>query len=826
MDYDSEDFYRTFLPPDEARRAAGNWVIGDVIDYSRQISKILGGPGKSGMGIVYVCHRIGSDDFQEEIVAIKTLQNRFNKDRAMIERFKWEAETWVRLGKHHNIVEAKQVINYHRKPYIYLEYVEGSRQYGSSLAGWIYGGGLYQHGKPDIPLIIDLATQFCHGMIHAERKFHEMAKPFVHRDIKPSNILVTQDKVIKITDFGLVKAFTNLGEDIPTTIVGEGVNRGFSLSKSGSVCGTPPYMSPEQCRGSKDIDVKSDIYAFGCVLYEMLTQRLVFDGRTMDEFIRHHLKTKPRSPNVRPDLDAVVMKCLEKKPADRYTGFKELESVLSHIYLKLTGKEVKEPDTVPIASREINNKGLSLFSLGQKEEAMSCFLEALRINPHDDEAHNNLGDVYKAQGKLDEAVREYQEALRIDPDDSTAHHNLAEAYQAQGNWDEATREHQWRLKGLGNYSWAHVEMGNVYQDQGKLDEAITEYREALRIDPNYGTAHSYIGDTYKAQGKLDEAVREYQEALKIDPDDSRGHRHRGLARAYQAQGRLDEAVREYREALKRTWEGTLDSADLHQTIGELCQAQGNWDEAIREYREALKRAPDSGITHDALLTVYKTQGKLEKLIREYQEELRINPNSALVHARLGKAYEAQGKLDKAVREYQKALKIDYDEFYGWHRCRIGNCYEAQGKLPEAIREYQEELRINPNCAYARIDLGDLYRAQGKMDLAIREYQEGARIDRDQVGASPAKAHLHLGNAFEAQGKLDLAINEYWEALKRYPDYAEAQFHLALGIEAAGKRGDALEQWRRYLAVAWGVPDQKGRIPKAQQHIEHLKKELQ
>lgn len=255
MGIQSEEYWRRHLPPEMARKAAGRWVIGDVIGVFHRIIQILGGPGKSGMGIVY----IGYDDIHEEIAAIKTFQNRLFEDHAIVERFKWEAETWVRLGKHYNIVEAKRVEIHMEKPYIYLEYIVGDRQYGPSLSGWIHNGGLYRNGKPDIPLILDFAIQFCHGMMHAEKKFHEMGKPFVHRDIKPSNIMVTRDRVVKITDFGLVKAFADFDEDIPTTTVGDGVNRRLSLSKSGSVCGTPPYMSPEQCWGSKDIDIRSDI---------------------------------------------------------------------------------------------------------------------------------------------------------------------------------------------------------------------------------------------------------------------------------------------------------------------------------------------------------------------------------------------------------------------------------------------------------------------------------------------------------------------------------------------------------------------------------------
>jgi len=746
----SEDYWRRLLPPEMARKAAGRWVIGDEIGHSHRIIQILGGPGKSGMGIVYICYDDCNDDLEEEIVAIKTFQNRFLEDHAIIERFKWEAETWVRLGKHYNIVEAKRVKNHNGKPYIYLEYVVGDKQYGSGLSGWIHNGGLYRNGKPDIPLILDFAIQFCHGMMHAEKKFQEMGKPFVHRDIKPSNIMVTRDKLVKITDFGLVKAFADLDEDIATTTVGDGVNRRLSLSKSGSVCGTPPYMSPEQCRGSKDIDIRSDIYAFGCVLYEMLTRRLVFDGRTMDEFIRHHLKTKPRSPNVQPDLDAVAMKCLEKRPANRYADFKELEGVLSSIYRKLTGKEVKEPDAVSLASRELNNKGLSLLNLGLKEEAVSCFLEALRINPNDDEAHNNLGNVYKTQGKLDEAISEYREVLRTNPDDVVAHSSL----------------------------------GEIYQAQGKLDEAVREYREALTIDPDRAFAHWTLGKVYQDQGKLDEAVREYREELRMNPDF------------------------EY----------------LHSTLGEVYQAQGKLDEAVREYREAVRIEPNSTLAHNALLDASKAQGKLDEVVREHEEVLRLNPDSWRAHHSLGDAYKAQGKLDEAVREYREALRIDPNKInLGFYHLKMGDVYKTQGKPDEAVREYREALRIDPNYAGAHscLGLGDVYKTQGKLDEAVREYREALRIDPNYAGA-----HSCLGDVHRTQGKLDEAIREYREALRIDPNYTAAHYSLALDLEVTGKHGEALEQWKRYLAVAWGVPDQKKRIPEAQQHIKDLEKRLQ
>jgi serine/threonine protein kinase len=325
---------RQETPPRRQQAAPGRWQVGDKVKDRYEIHQILGGPGKSGMGIVYVCY----DHKAREPVAIKTLQDQYLREQASIERFKWEAETWVRLEKHYNIVQAEYVQVIEGRPCIFLEYVVGDKQYGADLSGWIWGRGLQRDGRADIPLILNFAIQFCHGMIHAQNKFKEMKIPFVHRDVKPQNILITQDKVVKVTDFGLVKAFLEWGEDIPLTTVEEGYRRRLGLSKSGAVCGTPPYMSPEQCRGEKDIDVRSDIYSFGCVLYEMLTGRYVFDASTPKEFIYHHLKSMPESPNTHKELDEVVMKCLEKGAGPRYHDFEELGGRFPGFTTALQGK--------------------------------------------------------------------------------------------------------------------------------------------------------------------------------------------------------------------------------------------------------------------------------------------------------------------------------------------------------------------------------------------------------------------------------------------------------------------------------------------------------
>ena len=331
------------------------WQIGDKIENRYEIHDIKQG----GFGIVYLCY----DHEFEEPVAIKTFQAKFLSSQKAIDDFTNEAITWTKLDKHKNIVKAHYVTNIEGQPYIFLEYVAGG-----NLDDWLYTKQL------DLPLALNFALQFCTGMDYA---FQKMG--LIHRDIKPGNILLTSDKTVKITDFGLAKTLELEAQPEQTA-----VPQDLSYVQS-TTAGTLPYMAPEQFKGKK-IDTRSDIYGFGIVLYQMIAGTYPYPRKSSWDKIHLIQSPLPIRQSIPAELDVLIHKCLEKEAAKRYSNFSELRQDLSKIYFDLTGDKIQEESGKDLEAVELSNKGGSLDNLGRSDEALACYGEALDINPRIAEA--------------------------------------------------------------------------------------------------------------------------------------------------------------------------------------------------------------------------------------------------------------------------------------------------------------------------------------------------------------------------------------------------------------------------------------------------------
>lgn len=279
---------------------------------------------RGGMADVYQ----GQDTLLNRTVAIKVLHSQFSSDEAFVKRFRREAQAAANLA-HPNVVGIFDWGQANTTYFIVMEIVDGR-----SLRDVL---------KSEGSLLPRRATEIAAETAAALSVAHQAG--LVHRDVKPGNILLAKDGTVKVTDFGIARAWDDSQE----------------LTKTGAVIGTATYFSPEQAQGA-NADVRSDVYALGVVLYEMLTGRPPFLGDSPMAVAFQHVSaeapnTLSLNPDVPPELDAVVMKALRKDPTARYQSAEEMRQDLLSV---LAGNPVVV-DPAPVPALVGNNDGTKLL---------------------------------------------------------------------------------------------------------------------------------------------------------------------------------------------------------------------------------------------------------------------------------------------------------------------------------------------------------------------------------------------------------------------------------------------------------------------------------
>jgi eukaryotic-like serine/threonine-protein kinase len=277
---------------------------GDVLAGKYRIDKIL---GAGGMGVVVAAHHVRLD----EKVAIKFLLPETLGNAEAVARFEREARAAVKIKSEH-VARVTDVGTLETgAPYMVMEYLEGG-----DLSAWVE-----QRGALPIEQAVEFVLQACDAMADA----HSLG--IIHRDLKPANLFCIQRNdgffSVKVLDFGISKT---------TGMAGSGPDMG--MTKTTAVMGSPYYMSPEQVQASRNVDPRSDIWSIGVILYELLSGRVPFGGETIAELVLK-IMTGPAPPlrELRPDvpegLEAVVLRCLEKDRARRYSNVGELAVALA-----------------------------------------------------------------------------------------------------------------------------------------------------------------------------------------------------------------------------------------------------------------------------------------------------------------------------------------------------------------------------------------------------------------------------------------------------------------------------------------------------------------
>ncbi len=305
--------------------------------------EILSPLGAGGMGEVYRARdtRLGRD------VAIKVLPQSFASDADRLGRFEQEARTVAALN-HPNILGVYDIGQDQGSPYMVCELLDGE-----TLREKMQEGPLSQRRA------LEYASQIAEGLAAAHNK------GVVHRDLKPENVFLTKDGRVKILDFGLAKlARAEAGSGQP----GDGATATVAVhTMPGMVLGTAGYMSPEQVRG-KEVDARTDIFAFGAILYEMLSGRRAFKGESSIETMNAILKDDPPELatdelKISPGLERIVRRCLEKEPGRRFDSARDVGFALEAISGTSSASKITESALPPERRRWLKSAVLAIVAL-------------------------------------------------------------------------------------------------------------------------------------------------------------------------------------------------------------------------------------------------------------------------------------------------------------------------------------------------------------------------------------------------------------------------------------------------------------------------------
>ena len=473
------------LPPEREDFQRGQILHVQDMPHSFRVLEVK----KGGFGAVYVVEDLENQNRW----AFKTFQSKYlwsDEDR---ERFMREARTWVRLDHHPNVVHARSLVRIEGLPCLWLEYVP------LNLADV-----LRRLGCMPPEYAAKWALQLCDGMFYVNQKLG-----VVHRDLKPSNCLISEDRTLKVTDFGLARAFAEIRErSLELGELSDEVKRLLT-----GVAGTPHYMAPEQFEAGAQLDTRTDIFAFGIMFYQMLTQDLPPVGEA-----RSHIAECASAYRVPDDLKKIILRCVQSNQRRRPNDFRELRSSLEVPYERLTGNAAPPPaDPVEMDATDLNDKGIALQKLGDHEGALACYERAVWIDDQDSVLWLNYGAGLAKLNRFAEALDCFDRGLQVDPQEPTLWANKALALAALNHPDEAKACHKRALELRPQDATLCMNLGVLLSEMGQLDDAIWCYERALEINPRHTLAWTNRANALHRSGRFEEALTSCEQGLAIEP---------------------------------------------------------------------------------------------------------------------------------------------------------------------------------------------------------------------------------------------------------------------------------------------------------------------
>ena len=712
--------------------------------------------GAGGMGEVYCARdtRLGRD------VAIKVLPGEFAADPERLRRFEQEARAVAALS-HPNVLAVYDVGTHEGIPYLVTELLEGE-----SLRDRLRAGAL------TVRKAVETAVQIAQGLAAA----HE--KGIIHRDLKPGNVFITRDGHVKILDFGIAKLAPPRApeERARATTVMEATNEG-------TVLGTVGYMSPEQVRG-QSVDHRTDIFSFGCVLYEMLSGRSPFRRDTAAETMTAILHDEPPGlagtvRNIAPAIEGIVTRCLEKRPEDRFQSARDLAHDLS---ATMPDTSPARPGLVVASTRKWRLVGLALAGVAVLAGVGVLVLKLKPAGPSARAAgppkivvlpFENLGsqeDAYFAAGMTEEITSRLANVQGLGVISRTS----AVEYSRKGK----------TVRQIGSdLGVDYVLEGSIRWDHGTGRESRVRITpQLIRVaDDTHVWADRYervIADIFAIQSEVAEnAVKAMGVTL--------------LPRERTALKDVSTSDMEAYDLYLRGQELYNGGEDRRHVEGALQMLQAAVDRDPR-FAQALAWLAQShlemyGLNFDG------SQARLIKAKEAAERAVELRPDLAETHAGLG-WYFYKGLFDyaRALSEFSAALKIQpnsSDTLFG-----IGAVLRRQGRWAEAADTMSKALELDPKNARLLLEFG------GSCVLAHR-YADADHAFERAIAMSPQWAEPYGHKA--------------WLQVQWHGDVAKAQSVLDDAERVAGLKDDQGYVARSALQVALARRDYQGALRQLQ-----------
>jgi len=470
--------------PQPARR----YAVGDIIGGNYNVRRVMEG----GLGFVYLV-----DDREGRRLVLKCPKS--GPGLSDPEAFRQEAETWVRLGNHPNVVPAYWVDEIAGQLFVAAQFVEADDLGRTTLRDYL------RHGPLNPKVVAAWTSDFCHGLIHA------LSKGLVaHRDIKPENLLIGTTGILRLTDFGIASANMRLFSEKADT------NSGRDRRPAGEVqvSGTPPYMAPEQWAGRTQ-DVRTDIYAFGVVLYEVCHGRLPFMASNIRALAQLHVVAQPHIADG--PFFKIIEKCLSKDPAARYSGPVDL---LKHVVAlsKASGFTLPpRPSAIQPRASDLQALAHGLGALGKIQEALAAAHEFVNLAPDDAGGWTQLARLYLDSDNTKEAFAAIQRSLALDPTRSPAWNNLGVLLNRQQQWQEAIEAFNTALDLDPFNSGALLNSAQSFLRQQRPYDAFSRLKRAAECAPDKFSIWQNLGVLFVEVGDKHQALTCLQRAKAVAP---------------------------------------------------------------------------------------------------------------------------------------------------------------------------------------------------------------------------------------------------------------------------------------------------------------------